>query len=75
MTAFLIFILLPIVLIAASFFIKPLVQKDEKRGDPFGGNMAAGGFFGAHGLEPDSRSVPEETTPVRFRLEDVNKGE
>lgn len=75
MTAFLIFIVLPVALIAASFFIKPLVQKDEKRGDPFGGNMAAGGFFGSHGLEREPYNVPEETTPVRFRLEDVNKGE
>lgn len=74
MTGVIIFILLPVVLIAASFWIKPLVKRDEKGTDPFGGSMAAGGMFGGHGLEPDERSIPEEDG-VRFKLDDVKKRE
>lgn len=73
MTAFVIFIVLPLVLIAASFFIKPLVQRDKRSGDPFGQGMAAGGMFGSHGLEQDERAVREDTETVRFNLDDVKE--
>lgn len=75
MTAFLIFIVLPVVLIVASFFIKPLVERDKRHGDPFGEGMAAGGLFGSHGLVQDEQTVQEETEPVRFHLDDVKKRE
>ena len=75
MTGFLIFIVLPMALIAASFFIKPLVQRDKRHGDPFGENLAAGGMFGSHGLEQDERPVREETESVRFNLDDVKERE
>lgn len=71
MSAFLIFIVLPLGLIVASFFIRPLVQRDRRLGDPFGESMAAGGMFGSHGLDPDERTVPEEDTAVRFQFNDV----
>jgi hypothetical protein len=34
-----------------------------------GQSLAAGGLFGGHGLTPDERAVPEDTEPVRFKLD------
>lgn len=70
MAGIFIFIVLPLVLIGLSFWIKPLVGKDLRTGDPFGGSLSARGMFGGHGLEPDeTEKVPEETEPVKFDLE------
>lgn len=66
MTAVLLFIVLPVLLIVAAFFIKPLVQRDRRYGDPLGEGMAARGVFGGHGLSPDERVVPEEAESVKF---------
>lgn len=66
MTAVLLFIALPVLLIVAAFFIKPLVQRDRRYGDPLGEGLAAGGVFGGHGLSPDERVVPEEPESVKF---------
>ena len=68
MTAFLIFVALPVGLIILSRFIRP-VQRDRRHGDAFGESLAAGGMFGGHGLEPDEHSVREDTEPVRFKLD------
>lgn len=75
MTGFLIFTVLPVSLIAASFFIKPLVQPEKRHGDPFGAGLAAGALFGSHGLTPDEQVIREETEPVRFNLDDVKERE
>ncbi|UQN05099.1 hypothetical protein [Deinococcus sp. QL22] len=66
MTAILLFIVLPVLLIVAAFFIRPLVQRDKQYGDPWGEGLAARGIFGGHGLTPDERVLPEETEPVTF---------
>ncbi|THF69264.1 hypothetical protein E7T06_12850 [Deinococcus sp. Arct2-2] len=66
MTAILIFIVLPVLLIVAAFFIKPLVQRDKRYGDPRGEGLAARGIFGGHELLPDERVVAEETERVKF---------
>lgn len=68
MTAFLIFIALPVGLIILSRFIRP-VPRDRRYGDAFGESLAAGGLFGGHGLEPDEQAVREDTEPVRFKLD------
>ncbi|WP_019010383.1 hypothetical protein [Deinococcus aquatilis] len=73
MTAFLIFILLPVLLIVAAFFIKPLVRHDKRYGDPLGEGLAARGIFGGHGLSPDERVVAEETGQVKFDFGDSEK--
>lgn len=71
MSAFLIFIVLPVVLIVLSFRIKPLAQKDRRTGDGMGASQSARGMFGDHGLEPDPISIPEETEAVKFDLHDI----
>lgn len=68
MTAFLIFVALPAGLLVLSRFIRPLAS-DARHGDPLGASLAAGGLFGGHGLQPDERTVREDTEPVRFRLD------
>ncbi|WP_019584969.1 hypothetical protein [Deinococcus apachensis] len=68
MTAFLIFIVLPVALIVLSLYIRP-AKRDPQAGDVLGASLAAGGMFGGHGLSPDERSIPEETEPVRFNLD------
>lgn len=68
MTAFLIFVALPVGLIVLSRFIRP-VRREFRNGDPLGQSLAAGGMFGGHGLTPDERSIPEDTEPVRFKLD------
>jgi hypothetical protein len=67
-TAILIFVALPVGLIVLSCFIRP-VRRDPRHGDPLGQSLAAGGLFGGHGLTPDERAVPEDTEPVRFKLD------
>jgi len=68
MTAFLMFVALPVGLIVLSRFIRP-APREPGQADAPGVSLAAGGMFGGHGLAPDERSVPEETEPVRFRLD------
>ncbi|UBV41798.1 hypothetical protein LAJ19_09055 [Deinococcus taeanensis] len=68
MTGFLLFLVLPTVLIIVALRMKPLVNRDEPGGDPLGATHAAAGMFGPHGLEADPVSVPEDTTSVRFDL-------
>ncbi|MDL2343198.1 hypothetical protein QOL99_03440 [Deinococcus sp. MIMF12] len=68
MTAFLIFVALPAGLIVLSRFLRP-VQRDRRYGDVMGESLAAGGLFGGHGLEPDERTVREDTEPIRFKLD------
>lgn len=68
MSAVLIFLVLPLGLMALSRFIRP-VERDRRMGDPLGAGLAAGGMFGGHGLEPDEQVMREETEPVRFRLD------
>ena len=68
MSAVLIFLVLPLGLIALSRFIQP-IERDRRMGDPLGGGLAATGLFGGHGLEPDEQVMPEETEPVQFRLD------
>ncbi|GGL04308.1 hypothetical protein [Deinococcus radiotolerans] len=71
MTAFLMFIVLPIVLIVLALRMKPLVPPDERSRDPLGASGAAGGMFGSHGLDADPVSVREDTERVRFDLSDL----
>ncbi|PTA68245.1 hypothetical protein [Deinococcus arcticus] len=68
MTALLLFIVLPTVLLGLAFFIKPLVAPDQRRGDAMGQGLSAQGLFGHHGLAPDERAVREDTEAVRFDL-------
>ncbi|MBB5235336.1 hypothetical protein [Deinococcus budaensis] len=68
MTAFLIFVALPVGLIVLSRFVRP-DERDPRHGDALGASLAAGGLFGGHGLTPDERPVPEDPEPVRFRLD------
>lgn len=75
MIAFLLFIVLPLLLLLVAWRMKPLVPRDERRGDPLGGSLAAGGLFGGHGLEADGVSVREDTERVRFRLDDLRERE
>ncbi|MDB5045168.1 MAG: hypothetical protein JWQ08_1218 [Deinococcus sp.] len=70
MTAILLFIVLPLLLIVAAFFIRPLVRPDRQYGDPFGRGLSAQGMFGGHGLSPDERVVAEETGRVKFDFGD-----
>lgn len=69
LAAVLIFIVLPVALIALAFRMKPLVETDRGRGD------ALGGMFGSHGLAPDERAVREDTERVRFDLDQVKTRE
>lgn len=71
MSAFLIFIVLPVVLIVLSFRIRPLVEKDRRTGDSMGAGQSARGMFGDHGLEPDPITIPAETEAVKFDLRAV----
>jgi hypothetical protein len=73
LAAALIFIVLPLALIALATRIRPLVPPDGTRGDAPGGMRAATGLFGGHGLAPDERVVPEETAPVRLNLAVVTR--
>ncbi|PYE56579.1 hypothetical protein [Deinococcus yavapaiensis] len=68
MTAFWLFVALPIVLIALSFRIRPLVDRSE--GDVFGAHLAAKGLFPRDDIpaDPERAVVPEETEPVSFNL-------
>ncbi|PNY80633.1 hypothetical protein [Deinococcus koreensis] len=75
MIAFLLFIVLPLLLLVVAWRIRPLVPRDEHQTDPLGGSLAAGGMFGSHGLEADRVSVREETEQVRFRLDDLKERE
>lgn len=75
MIAFLLFIVLPLALLLVAWRMKPLVPRDERRGDPLGGSLAAGGMFGGHGLEADRVSVREDTEQVRFDLDNLGKRE
>lgn len=75
MSAFLIFIMLPIGLIVLAWRIKPVVNRDERPHDGVGGGLAAGGMFGHHGLTPDPVSQREETERVKFNLDDVKPRE
>lgn len=75
LAAVLIFIVLPVALIALAFRMKPLVETDRGRGDALGGMRAAGGMFGSHGLAPDERAVREDTERVRFDLDQVKTRE
>ncbi|MHA0040257.1 hypothetical protein [Deinococcus sp. PEB2-63] len=68
MTTFLIFIVLPVVLIVLALRMKPLIPPDERTHDPLGASSVAGGMFGSHGLEADPVSVREDTEQVRFDL-------
>lgn len=69
MTAFWLFMVLPIVLIALSFRIRPLVDRSEG-GDVFGASLAAKGLFPRHDIpaDPERAVVPEETEPVSFNF-------
>jgi hypothetical protein len=69
MIAFLIFIALPVLLIVASFFIKPLVRREDRPSDVFGAGLFSKGAFGGT-PEPERAQGKEETEPVRFRLEE-----
>ncbi|MBB5377892.1 hypothetical protein HNQ07_003392 [Deinococcus metalli] len=75
MVAALLFIVLPLVLIVVAWRMKPLVPRDGRPGDAVGGSLAAGGMFGGHGLEPDARSVREDTEAPRFDFSDVKARE
>ncbi len=75
MIAFLLFIVLPTALIVLALRMKPLIPPDESTQDPLGASGAAGGMFGAHGLEADPVSVREDTEQVRFDLSDLPKRE
>ncbi|ULH15279.1 hypothetical protein MF271_15230 [Deinococcus sp. KNUC1210] len=68
MTVWLIFVVLPVVLIVLSFRIRPL--RDVK-GDVQGSRLFARGLFGSGNpeLKADERSVREETEPRPFRLD------
>ncbi|GGR08603.1 hypothetical protein [Deinococcus ruber] len=68
MTVWLIFVVLPIVLIALSFRIRPV---RDVEGDVQGSRLFARGLFGSgHSeLKADERSVREDTEPRPFRLE------
>ena len=66
MIMWLIFVVLPVALIALSFQIRPV--KDAS-GDVLGAGLAARGVFGGHGLEPDERSMREDTEARPFRLD------
>ncbi|GGR78034.1 hypothetical protein [Deinococcus sedimenti] len=68
MSAFLIFIVLPTVLIVLALRMKPLVPPDERSHDPLGASGAAGGMFGSHGLDADPVSMREDTERVQFDL-------
>ncbi|MFB9993516.1 hypothetical protein ACFFLM_16235 [Deinococcus oregonensis] len=70
MIAVLLFIVLPVLLIVAAFFIRPVVSPDRQYGDPFGRGLSAQGMFGGHGLSPDERVVAEETESVKFDFGD-----
>ncbi len=71
MAAWIIFAVLPVVLIAWSFRVRPLVPRGRGEQTAFNQshNGAMSGLFGGHGLEPDPVSVKEETEPVAFRLD------
>lgn len=70
-----IFIVLPLALVALAFRMRPLVEPDRERGDALGGMRAAGGMFGHHGLIPDERTVREDPERVRFNLDQVKTRE
>ncbi|MFC4452613.1 hypothetical protein [Deinococcus sonorensis] len=65
MIPWLLFVVLPIVLIVLSFRIRPA----GATADPLGAGLAARGLFGGHDLHPDERTVPEDDAPRPFRLE------
>jgi hypothetical protein len=67
--AVLIFIVLPIVLIALSFRVRPLRRDDDTHSDVLGAGLAARGLFGDAGLKPDPKVVPEENEPTPFKLD------
>lgn len=68
MPAVLVFIVLPIILIALSFRVRPLRRTDDTHSDVLGAGLAARGLFGDHGLKPDSTVVAEENEPKPFNL-------
>ena len=71
MAPWIIFAVLPVVLIALSFRVRPLVPRGRGEQTAFNQshNGAMSGLFGGHRLEPDPVSVKEETEPVTFRLD------
>lgn len=71
MAPWIIFAVLPVVLIVLSFRVRPLVPRGRGEQTAFNQshNGAMSGLFGGHGLEPDPVSVKEETEPVTFRLD------
>ena len=68
MNMLLIFVLLPVALIALSFRIRPI---KGATGDIRGGRLFARGMFGVQNpeLKSDERGVPEDTEARPFKLE------
>lgn len=75
MAFWIIFVVLPVVLIALSFRIRPLVPRGRGEQSAFNQshNGAMSGLFGGHGLEPDPMSIKEDTEPVTFRLDGLTE--
>ena len=68
MNMWLIFVVLPALLIALSFRVRPI---RGATGDIRGGRLFARGMFGVENqdLKPDERSIREETEARPFKLE------
>lgn len=75
MASWIIFVVLPIALIALSFRIRPINPRGRGEQTAFNQsrNGAMSGLFGGHGLEPDPVSMREETEPVVFRLDSLTE--
>ena len=67
MIALLLFVVLPVVLIVTSFFMRPLVRGGR---DPLGAGLVAGGLFGRRPDlgGPEEPVVPEDDEARPFRL-------